>query len=418
MRRMNAPTSWPSAHDTDPVRMGWMVGSPPPADKLIRMADMGHFQFPKTRWAFAHMRQLVPTTAIWRGEGPPSALPRAERDDLDGVSFTPLGGGAAMTWAQSLEAMYTDAILVLHRGRVVQERYFGVMAPHRVHMAMSVTKSYIGTLGAICVHEGLLDPTQRVPHYLPELAGTAYDDATVRDVMDMRIGVRYSEDYTNPDAEIWQHARAGSVFPRPPGYAGPQSFYEYLRTLRKEGEHGQGFFYKTVSSDVLGWLVRRVSGRTFGEVLSERLWQPLGCEQDAAMQIDTEGTEFAGGGLNPVLRDMARFGEAMRLGGRFNGRQVVPQAVVEDIRFKGSTEAFKAGGPPTLPGGAYRSMWWVTNNAHGAFAARGIHGQAIYVDPTAEMVIARFGSHPMAANVHLDPISLPAFHAMARHLMA
>ena len=111
-------------------------------------------------------------------------------------------------------------------------------------------------------------------------------------------------------------------------------------------------------------------------------------------------------------------GEAMRLGGRFNGRQVVPQAVVEDIRFKGSTEAFKAGGPPTLPGGAYRSMWWVTNNAHGAFAARGIHGQAIYVDPTAEMVIARFGSHPMAANVHLDPISLPAFHAMARHLMA
>jgi CubicO group peptidase (beta-lactamase class C family) len=300
----------------------------------------------------------------------------------------------------------------------VQERYFGVMAPHRVHMAMSVTKSYIGTLGAMCVHDGLLDPAQRVPHYLPELAGTAYGDATVRDVMDMRIGVKYSEDYTDPDAEIWQHARAGSVFPRPPGYTGPQSFYAYLRTLRKEGAHGQGFFYKTVSSDVLGWLVRRVSGQTFGEALSERLWQPLGCEQDAAMLIDTEGTEFAGGGLNPALRDMARFGEAMRLGGRFNGRQVVPQAVVEDIRFSGSTEAFKSGGPPTLPGGAYRSMWWVTNNAHGAFAARGIHGQAIYVDPTAEMVIARFGSHPMAANVHLDPVSLPAFHAMARHLMA
>lgn len=415
---MNPPTEWPNAHDTDPVRMGWMVGSPPPADKLIRMADMGHFQFPKTRWAFANMRQLAPSTAVWRGDGPASELPHAERDDLDGVSFTPLGGAAPMNWAQSLAAMYTDAILVLHRGRVVQERYFGVMAPHRVHMAMSVTKSYIGTLGAMCVHDGLLDPAQRVPHYIPELAGTAYDDATVRDVMDMRIGVKYSEDYTDPDAEIWQHARAGSVFPRPPGYTGPQSFYAYLRTLRKEGAHGQGFFYKTVSSDVLGWLVRRVSGQTFGEALSERLWQPLGCEQDAAMLIDTEGTEFAGGGLNPVLRDMARFGEAMRLGGRFNGRQVVPQAVVEDIRFNGSTEAFRTGGPPTLPGGAYRSMWWVTNNAHGAFAARGIHGQAIYVDPTAEMVIARFGSHPMAANVHLDPVSLPAFHAMARHLMA
>ena len=409
---------WPSAADTDPARLAWMQGDPPAPELLVRFGDMGHFQFPKSRWAFANIRQLLPSTPIWRGSGPASVLPLALRSDLvEAVRFTPLGGGAEMSWAQSLDAMYTDAIVVLHRGRIVQERYFGVMAPQRVHMAMSVTKSYTGLLAAMLVHEGALDETQRVPHYIPELAGGAWDTATVRDVMDMRIGVAYSEDYTDPNAGIWEHSRAGGIFPRPPGYSGAPSFYAFLKTLKQDGPHGQGFAYKTVNSDVLGWLIRRVTGQAYGELLSQRLWQPLGCEEDAALLVDSEGTEFAGGGLNPTLRDMARFGECLRCDGAFNGRQVMPAAVVHDIRTLGSVEAFKSGGPPTLPGGAYRSMWWATNNEHGAYAARGIHGQAIYVDPTAEMVIARFGSHPMAANVHLDPVTLPAFHAMARGLM-
>ena len=425
---MSPPPQFPSAADTDPAKLAWMQGAPPPADKLVRFGDMSHFQFPRTRWSFANMRQLVPSTQVWRGDGPPSALPRAEGSEgdargreaaIDAITFTPLGGGPPMTWARSLEANYTDAICVLHRGRIVYERYLGVMKPHRVHMAMSVTKSYTGTLAEMLVHEGALEAGRRVPHYIPELNGTAYEDATVRDVMDMRIGVRYSEDYANPEAEIWEHVRAGGFFPQPPGYQGPASFYGFLRTLRKDGPHGESFFYKTVSTDVLGWLIRRITGQSLGEVLSQRLWQPLGCEQDACLLVDSEGTEFAGGGLNPALRDMARFGECMRLGGHFNGRQIVPQAVVEGIVRAGASAelvgAFKAAGPPTLPGGAYRSMWWMTNNAHGAYAARGVHGQAIYIDPKAEMVISRFGSHPLAANVNFDPTSLPAFEALGRY---
>lgn len=409
----------PDAASTDPVTQGWMQGAPPPAHLLVQAADMGNFSFPKSRWAFAHMRQLLPTTGVWRGGGPASALPVALREDIDmAVRFTPLGGSTPLGWAQGLDAMYTDALAVLHRGRLVYERYLGVMAPQRLHMAFSVTKSYTGTLAAWAVHEGLLDEQQRVPHYIPELAGTVWGSASVRQVMDMRIGVAYSEDYTDPLAGIWEHARAGGLFPRPAGYSGATSFYGYLRGLRPEGPHGQGFYYKTVCSDVLGWLLRRATGLSLGELLSQRLWQPLGCQEDAALLVDSEGTEFAGGGLNATLRDMLRFGECLRCDGAFNGRQVLPAAVVHDIRHHGDVQAFKAGGPPTLPGAAYRSMWWVLNNAHGAFAARGIHGQAIYVDPRAEMVVARFASHPQAANVHLDPVSLPAYQALAEHLMA
>jgi CubicO group peptidase (beta-lactamase class C family) len=108
----------------------------------------------------------------------------------------------------------------------------------------------------------------------------------------------------------------------------------------------------------------------------------------------------------------------MRLGGRFNDKQIVPTEVVDDIRRGGDRGHFALAGYTLLPGWSYRNMWWVSHNEHGAYTARGIHGQAIYVDPAAEMVIARFASHPLAANVNLDPMSLPAYHAMAKHLMA
>jgi CubicO group peptidase (beta-lactamase class C family) len=406
-----------SAADSDPVRLGWMVGSPPPPEKLIRFADGSHLRFPQTRWSFAHIRHFVPTSGVWRGDGPVSVLPRAERSDIGAVTFTPIGRSDKMTWAQSLEANYTDAIVVLHKGRIVYERYFGVTGPHSNHIAMSVTKSFVGTLGAMLVAEGSLDERAPVTKYIPELAGTAYGDATVREVMDMTIGVKYSENYADPKAEIWSHSRAGGILPRPPGYDGPTSFYAFLETLQKEGEHGQAFAYKTVNTDVLGWLIRRVTGKTLGQLMSERFWQPLGVERDAYFIVDSEGTEFAGGGFSPTLRDMARFGEMMRLEGRFNGRQVVPKAVVDDIRRGADKAEFAKAGYTLLQGWSYRNMWWVTHNEHGAYSARGIHGQVIYIDPKAEMVIARFASHPLAANANLDPTSLPAYHALAQHLL-
>src|SRR5207342_1409620 len=136
-------------------------------------------------------------------------------------------------------------------------------------------------------------------------------------------------------------------------------------------------------------------------------------EQDAYFTVDPSGTEFAGAGLILSLRDLARFGEMMRLRGRYNGQQIVQATVIDDICRGGSQEQFALAGYKTLPGWSYRNMWWVSHNSHGAFAARGIHGQGVYIDPKAEMVIARFASHPMAANVNLDPTSLPAYEALA-----
>lgn len=407
----------PSAAQTDPVALGWMVGSPPPADKVIRFADGSGYKFPQTRWSFSNFRQLIPTTQVSRGTGAPASLPRTLRNDLDAVSFVPLGKDTPMTWAQAFDANYTDGVVVLHKGRIVYERYAGALRPEGQHISMSVTKSFFGTLGAMLVAEGKLDENAPVSRYVPELKDSAFGDATIRQVLDMRTGLKYSENYLDPNAEIWQHTRAGGVLPRPPGYQGPQTFYEFLQTVKKEGEHGGSFAYKTVNSDALGWVIRRATGQSIGQLLSDRIWSRLGMEQDAYFTVDSVGNEFAGGGLNAGLRDMARFGEMMRNQGKFNGQQIIPASVVQDIAKGGDKSAFPQASFPTLPGWSYRNMWWVSNNEHGAYSARGIHGQAIYIDPKAEMVIARFASHPMPNNPFNDPNSLPAYMALAKHLM-
>jgi len=409
---------FPDAQASDPVTMGWMIGFPPPPDRIIRFADGSSYRFPQLRWSFSNYRRLVPTGNVSRGLGAPLPLPRAERDDIDAVSFRVMGSGQSMSWAQSLAANFTDGIVVLHKGRVVYERYFGALRPDGQHIAMSVTKSFFGTIGAMLVADGTLDANAKASRYVPELKDSAFGDATVRQLLDMTTGLQYSEDYADPNAEIWNHVRAGNVLPRPPGYAGPNSFYEFLVTVKKQGNHGEAFAYKTVNTDALGWVIARATGKSVGDNLQERIWSKLGAEQDAYFAIDSVGTEFAGGGLNTGLRDLARFGEMMRLDGRFNGQQIVPKAVVDDIRNGADKAHFAKAGYLLLPGWSYRNMWWVSHNEHGAYSARGVHGQLVYVDPKAEMVIARYASFPLAGNANIDPTSLPAYHALAKHLIA
>ena len=283
---------------------------------------------------------------------------------------------------------------------------------------MSVTKSVVGTMGAMLVADGTLDANKKIVDYVPELANSAFATATLRQVLDMTTALKFSEDYADPKAEVWQHAMAGNPLPKPAGYTGPQTYMEYLQTVQPLGEHGKAFGYKTVNSDVLGWVIARVTGRNVAQLLSEKIWQRLGAEQDAYFTVDSIGTPFAGGGFNAGLRDMARFGELMRNDGQYLGQQIVPKAVVEDIRAGGDKAAFAKAGYDQLKGGSYRNMWWVTHNADGAYMARGVYGQRIYIDPKAEMVIVRFASNPIASNSANDPVTIPAFEALAKQLIA
>ncbi len=409
--------AYPSAEDSDPVKLEWMKGFPPPVDKRIMQPESDFFSFPKLRWTVCHIRELMPTKEVSRGLGAPVPLARQIDDSIDAVVFTPIGGDKPMTWKQSLALNYTDGILVIHRDRIVYERYFGALEEGGKHAAMSMTKSLTGLLAEILVAEGRLDQNAMVESIVPELKGSAFGSSSVRQVMDMTTALDYSEDYADPKADIWVYSKAASPLPKPAGYQGPDGYFEYLQTVRQKGQHGAAFGYKTVNSDALGWIVARVTGKDVASLLSERLWSRMGAEQDAYMTVDAKGVPFAGGGLSAGLRDLGRVGLIMLHGGEFGGQRLFPAQVVASIRSGGDKEAFAKAGYGTLPGGSYRSMWWVFHNSHGAYAARGVHGQTIYVDPTAEMVIVRFASFPTAKNSRIDPTSLPAFQALAEHLM-
>ena len=422
---LSCPNAWGSTHgsaplsaeESDPQALQWMTGFPPPDDKLIAHPQSNYFSFPKLRWTVCHIRELLPTTRISRGIGAPDPLPYAMDNGINDISFMPMGSDTQMNWRESLAANYTDGLLILHKGKIVYEYYNGCLSETGKHAAMSMTKSLTGLLAEVLVAEGKLDDEATVDSLVPELKNSAFGSATVRQVMDMTTALDYSEDYADPEADIWQYSAAASPLPKPSDYSGPEGYFEYLQTVEQNGDHGDAFGYRTVNSDALGWIIARVSGKSVANLLSERLWNPLGTEQDAYMTIDAKGTPFAGGGLSAGLRELGRIGLLMLNKGKYKNRQLFPESVVNAIQAGGDKKAFAKAGYTTLPGGSYRSMWWIFNNANGAYAARGVHGQTIYIDPTANMVLVRFASFPNASNSKIDPTSLPLYQAVADYLM-
>ena len=280
---VEAQSDFLSAQESDPNVMGWMQGFPPSPDKLITQPDSVYFSFPRLRWSVCHLREFLPTEEISRGLGAPVPLNYPSppefadlRQQIDAITFLPQDSTEEMTWEESLYANYTDGMLILHKGEVVYERYFGCLEEDGKHAIMSMTKSFTGLLAEIMVVEGALDDTLLVRDVVPEIGDSAFATATVRQVMDMTTGVKYSEDYADPNADIWLYSAAASPLPKAEDYEGPDGYWEYLQQVEPEGNHGEEFHYKTINSDMLGWIISRVSGKSVTELASERLWRRMG----------------------------------------------------------------------------------------------------------------------------------------------
>jgi CubicO group peptidase (beta-lactamase class C family) len=400
-----------SAAETDPAVLGLMQGAPVPADAQVRWTDGSMWRFPHLRWAFSHMRELVPTVNIGRA-GPASALPMALRDDLDDVPLTTLDG-AAMTWREALAATYTDAILIMKDGVVVYERHFGATTPATQHILFSVTKSFVGTIAEMLIDEGKLRPDAKAATYVPELEGSGLGDATLRELLDMRTGLAFSEDYVPGQTgltDVQRMSIATGWVPRLADYAGPDGNFAFVASLEQNEPHGGDFVYRTPNTTALQWIIERIAGQPLAAQIEARFWSRMGMDHDAALGVDRLGTAFGGGGLMASLRDIARIGEMMRLGGRWNGQQIVPAATVARIMAGGDPAAFVACQYPGNLDGNYGSQWW--HRAGGQLMALGVHGQGIYVDAAAGVVIARLGSHPVASNRGNAAVTMPAFDAV------
>ncbi|STZ56180.1 6-aminohexanoate-dimer hydrolase [Moraxella lacunata] len=419
----NDPNALPDGANSDPIKLGIMQGFPPPNDKIVTLANAQ--SFPYIRWAFSNVRSLTTTKVVPASQGERYQFEYDLDNAIANIKFVPKFVPKSEQVPMSVEdafvrKVYGDGIIVLHKGKIVFEKYYNsALKPTGTHLLMSVTKSYTGTLAAQLIYEGVIDDKKPVTDYVPELKNSAWGDATVRQVLDMTASLQYSEDYADPNAHIVAFGKAVTPSMQGKDYTGPKNTYEFLQTVKKDNHpHDTKHEYKTVNTDVMAWIIARATGKGVDELFSERFLVPMGASVDGYMQTDGAGIPFAGGGMSLNLKDMAMFGEMMRNNGRFNGKQIIAPQVVADTMRGGDREKFaKSGDYPNLDGWSYRNMWWVSHNANGAYMARGIHGQAIYIDPTAQMVIVRFASNPVASNAHNDPWSLPAYQAVADYLM-
>jgi CubicO group peptidase (beta-lactamase class C family) len=313
----------------------------------------------------------------------------------------------------------TDGFLVLHRGAIVTELYENGMSPAGVHLLQSVSKSVAGSVAAILAGRGELDPEEQVVHYLPELAGGSFEGATLRHLLDMRTGTRFSEVYDDPGSDIRLYEPVIGWCPPTGPLAAPDT-WAYIATLENERRHGEIFEYRSILTDLLGWLLERVGGVPYADLVSRELWGRIGAEQDAEITVDRHGCALADGGMSAALRDLGRFGQMILEGGRVDGEQIVPVEWIEDTRRGGDDASRSAFGRSDegakRPRWSYRNKWWVLDPDRGTIAALGIHGQTIYVDPEAELVGVKLSTWPVADEDPLWDLELDAFAAIGREL--
>ena len=399
-------TSYRNSDERPPI----MQGSPP---SLIP-PKMDWDRAPWNRWAFQHVREILPTVEVWRGSGIVREFARKEQN-LNSLAVSD-SAGAPTTLVGLLDETYTDGFLVLKNGVIAYERHFNGMTPRTLHLSQSVAKSFTGMVAGILIGRGDLDVNSLVTTYLPELEKTGWRGATLQHVLDMTTGVRFEENYTNPYSEIGQLDVASGWKPIPsdsdPKFKWPRHMWELITGLvNVERPHGELFNYRSIETDVLAFCMERATGKRLSQLLSEELWQKMGAEESASFAVDSAGYALADGGLNATLRDYGRFGQLILE----HGGGVIPAPWVEATR-SGNHGIFKEPYTLSFPQGAYKNQFWIEDPKSRAIMARGVFGQLIYVNWDHDMVVVKLSSWPDFLSIPFNISTLGAVHAISRAL--
>lgn len=413
-----------------------MVGFPPPPDRHV--TKWNALFPPYNRWSYQHMRMFFPSVEVPSAKQP-STLTRALDPGFAAIKVTvpdpsgKPGGGKPGEYIPTkstvdldtyLKETYTDALVVIKGDKVVYEALLNGMTENRPHMMMSVTKSFTGLFGKLAVAAGKLDEDDEVAKFVPELkAAGAFKGAKFRHVLDMTNSMSFSEKYADENSDIRRYAVVAGLLPPQPGKGYEGSVYEYLPKLRNNPNHGHGaeFHYHTPTADVANWVTNRATGVSFQGQM-QQLWSGIGAAGPTHVLLDNAATPLAGSGLNATPHDLAHFAVMMLNDGKFDGKQVVPRKIIEELSAGASREAFsKASSASGILAGkgewSYRAMWWVRHTpGKEAFMACGIHGQWVYLDVKRKVAIVKQSSQPTSATDYQTAYDLLGFDAIVAHL--
>jgi CubicO group peptidase (beta-lactamase class C family) len=274
----------------------------------------------------------------------------------------------------------TAGLVILQNGKIRLEKYGLGFDGQGRWTSFSVAKSFTSTLVGAAIRDGYIKSLDdKVPQYIPDLRGSAYDDVSVRQLLTMTSGVKWNEDYTDPKSDV-------AMFNDHKAEPGIDATVSYMRKLPREVPAGTKWVYKTGETNLIGVLVSSATKKKLADYLSEKIWAPFGMEQDASWLLGSTGHEISGCCLQASTRDYARFGQFILDGGKVAGKDVLPEGWLAQATVKQTGV--------DVPGRGYGFQWWT--NDDGSFAAQGIFGQGIFIDPKRQLVIATNGNWPTA----------------------
>ena len=363
------------------------------------------------------MQALFPTCRLKRGALDPLEFSEAKKN-LQDITFL-RANGLRGSVKQMIEDSDTDAFLVVKSGAIVAEQYFNAMNADSHHLMNSVTKSFVGMLAGIAVERGLLKPEALIREYLPSLDNSAWQDTTVRHLLDMTAGARYSEEYAEPETDFWKESAVVGWRPSLVDDSTPDTLFDYARSLRgKDQRDGEKFHYRTVTTNVIGMILEQVMGERLGELLTEEIWSKLCPRNDANVVVDKAGGLYVGAGMSACTRDLANFGMMMVSDGQIRGQQVVPAQWIKDTIDGESTskQCYDDSEYAAFGFSHYRNQVWVKDSSKQVMLALGIHGQIIYMDRLNDIVMVKLSTQTESVNVDMFLDAFAAMDAIADKL--
>ena len=367
---------------------GVMVGALPPRAMLVTLENWQ--QPPWNRWSFLHAREVIPSARISNDDERSTVTLRRRDEALGEMKFESVAG-IAQSLNDFLSRSWTDGMLVLQAGDIVFEAYRNDMSAATRHIMMSVSKSVTSLLVGMFVGRGQIRLEEPVTMYLPELANSAHNGATIQHLLDMAVSMRWREDYVDPNADFWRlDVACGWLPPREGAAAG---LFDFAVEMEPESDHGRRIQYASINTDLLGLIIERVAMSRLADVVSAELWGPLGMQFEGDLLLDRRGMSVCDGGFCIALGDVGRIGQLFLNRGVAQGQQVVPEAWTDACRRSNSTPFDPTSAGADWEGASYRNQWWRLDDRCYAI---GIHGQMIAVDDKSDLVVVFTSSSPDA----------------------
>jgi CubicO group peptidase (beta-lactamase class C family) len=392
-----------------------MSGFPPIESDQVTLANWR--TAPYIKWSFQHVREIIPSADIANAPGGVWLL---ESDPRDFSSFSFQCGGETYSLDRFIADTDTDGLAILHRGKVIFEHHGNGMTSNTPHILMSVSKSLTSIVAGIVIDRGTLDPEQAVVSIIPELKNSVYSDATVRHVLDMRVGLDFDEDYLATSGSIVEYRKSTNWNPLAPGER-PSDLRGFLSSLKdRAGPDGGPFHYVSTNTDLLGWILERSTGTRFADLISNLLWQPMGAQASAYITVDRLGAPRCAGGICTTVLDLARVGQLIVQGGRRNDTAILPAAWIEDMFENGDPKAWRDGDMISYMGDRrmhYRNMWYVLRDRAIAFGL-GVYGQNVFVDRANEIVVAKLSSQAPPLDKRLIDLTIGFVEAVSDRILS